>query len=187
MGYSIANSPPSTMEASEEVPLFYQKMSSPLGEIWLVSTETHLVAVLWGAEDRIRAQVRGEMLEQSRPVLQAAAQQLVEYFNGSRISFDLPILLQGTEFQKKVWAILLEIPFGQTKSYGFMARQLGSIKTSRAVGAANGRNPIAIIVPCHRVIGANGDLTGFAGGMAAKEWLLRHEGVLKEDRQGVLF
>lgn len=106
------------------------------------------------------------------PVLVAAVAQLREYFAGVRTSFDVPLAPEGTAFQQAVWAQLRLIPYGQTASYGEIAARLGSPTASRAVGAANGRNPIAIIVPCHRVIGANGTLTGFAGGMECKRALL---------------
>jgi methylated-DNA-[protein]-cysteine S-methyltransferase len=108
--------------------------------------------------------------------LQAAGQQLQEYFAGKRREFDLPLNPQGTEFQQRVWRELTKIPFGETRSYGQLAKRIGNPNGSRAVGLANGRNPIAIIVPCHRVIGADGSLTGFGGGIERKEWLLSHEG-----------
>jgi methylated-DNA-[protein]-cysteine S-methyltransferase len=104
-----------------------------------------------------------------------AERQLSEYFTGQRIRFDLPLQLNGTEFQKKVWQALREIPFGKTRSYRDLARAVGLPKASRAVGAANGKNPLSIVVPCHRVIGANGALTGFAGGLATKAALLALE------------
>jgi methylated-DNA-[protein]-cysteine S-methyltransferase len=109
----------------------------------------------------------------------AAARQLGEYFGGERTEFDLPLAPQGTEFQLAVWAELTRIPYGKTASYGAVARALGkSLVASRAVGLANGKNPISIIVPCHRVIGADGSMTGYGGGVERKEWLLRHEGLL---------
>jgi methylated-DNA-[protein]-cysteine S-methyltransferase len=110
--------------------------------------------------------------------LAAARAQLAEYFSGERQRFDLPLAPRGTPFQLRVWRALQEIPFGRTMSYGELARRLGSPTAMRAVGGANARNPIAVIVPCHRVIGANGALTGFGGGMQRKRWLLEHEGVL---------
>ena len=109
------------------------------------------------------------------PLLGQAKQQLAEYFAGQRQAFDLPLRMQGTPFQQKVWAALREIPYGETRSYGQIAAQVGNPKASRAVGMANNRNPIAIIVPCHRVIGANGSLTGYAGGLSVKEELLALE------------
>jgi methylated-DNA-[protein]-cysteine S-methyltransferase len=108
--------------------------------------------------------------------LPAAVRQLKEYFAGKRREFDLPLRMQGTEFQQSVWRELTRIPFGETRSYGQLAKRLNNPNGSRAVGLANGRNPIAIIVPCHRVIGADGSLTGFGGGIDRKEWLLSHEG-----------
>jgi methylated-DNA-[protein]-cysteine S-methyltransferase len=108
--------------------------------------------------------------------LPAAARQLKEYFAGKRREFDLPLRMEGTEFQQRVWRELTKIPFGETRSYGQLAKRLNNPNGSRAVGLANGRNPIAIIVPCHRVIGADGSLTGFGGGLDRKEWLLTHEG-----------
>ncbi|RYD65796.1 MAG: methylated-DNA--[protein]-cysteine S-methyltransferase, partial [Sphingomonadales bacterium] len=109
------------------------------------------------------------------PVLVETERQIAEYFAGKRSAFTVPLDFRGTDFQKSVWAALLTIPFGETRSYGEIARQIGRPSASRAVGAANGRNPISIIAPCHRVIGSNGALTGFAGGLAAKELLLALE------------
>jgi methylated-DNA-[protein]-cysteine S-methyltransferase len=114
--------------------------------------------------------------------------QLDEYFEGKRKKFDLLLEPMGTDFQKKVWKHLVKVPFGKTASYLDVAMALGEMKATRAVGSANGRNPIVIIIPCHRVIGSNGSLTGYGGGMWRKEWLLKHEGVLKEGpRQMELF
>lgn len=109
------------------------------------------------------------------PILEKAKSQLAEYFSGERQAFDLKIEMQGTEFQKSVWRKLLDIPYGQTCSYFDIARKTGNPKAVRAVGAANGKNPIALIVPCHRVIGSDGRLTGYAGGLDRKAWLLQHE------------
>lgn len=107
--------------------------------------------------------------------LAPACEQLQEYFRGDRQGFDLPLDLQGTPFQKRVWEALLEIPFGSTRSYGELAAKLGDPGAVRAVAAANARNPVCIVVPCHRVVGADGSLTGYAGGLARKKWLLEHE------------
>lgn len=104
-----------------------------------------------------------------------ARRQVEAYFDGDLQRFDLPLLMEGTEFQRSVWRGLQTIPYGRTMSYGEMAAQVGNPKACRAVGLANGRNPVAVIVPCHRVIGANGTLTGFGGGLDRKEWLLKHE------------
>jgi methylated-DNA-[protein]-cysteine S-methyltransferase len=108
-------------------------------------------------------------------VLREAADQLAAYFTGELRHFDLPLQLDGTDFQRRVWAALQQIPYGTTAGYGELAQQLGSPGASRAVGLANGRNPVAIVVPCHRVIGADGTLTGFGGGLPCKRWLLDHE------------
>jgi len=111
-------------------------------------------------------------------VLARAGQQLGEYFAGTRTTFDIPLDAPGTAFQRRVWDALRAIPYGTTLSYGELARRLGDVRATRAVGAANGKNPIPIIVPCHRVVGANGALTGFGGGLDRKRWLLEHEGAL---------
>lgn len=113
-------------------------------------------------------------------VLKDAAQQFQEYFNGDRTVFDLELNPSGTDFQKKVWEALLKIPFGKTISYLELSKQLGDVKAIRAVASANGKNPLWIVVPCHRVIGTNGDLTGYAGGLHRKKWLLEHESPAKQ-------
>jgi methylated-DNA-[protein]-cysteine S-methyltransferase len=113
------------------------------------------------------------------PLLTRAAAQLDEYFGRRRIAFDLPLRPAGTDFQKRVWEALLDIPFGQTHSYGEIATRLGDANASRAVGLANGRNPIAILIPCHRVIGADGSMTGFGGGIERKRFLLELEGAIR--------
>ncbi|TKD65010.1 methylated-DNA--[protein]-cysteine S-methyltransferase [Flavobacterium sp. ASW18X] len=117
-------------------------------------------------------------------VLQEAANQVLAYFEGSRTTFDLKLNPQGTAFQKKVWQALLKIPYGTTTSYLELSKTLGDVKAIRAVAAANGKNPLWIVVPCHRVIGSNGELTGYAGGLSRKKWLLDHESPVK---QGKLF
>jgi methylated-DNA-[protein]-cysteine S-methyltransferase len=154
----------------------YKLMPSPVGELKLVGSARGLAAVLWENDDpqRVRLNIVGE--DRNHPVLLEAEQQLGEYFAGRRKTFSLKLDFSGTAFQTKVWRALLAIPFGETRSYGEIARQLGKPKAMRAVGAANGRNPISIIAPCHRVIGASGKLTGFAGGLAAKARLLELEG-----------
>jgi methylated-DNA-[protein]-cysteine S-methyltransferase len=148
-------------------------ISSPLGPVTLYARGDELAAVHLGP-DAAPTDVRDE--RRRSDVLLAAADQLREYFAGHRRTFDLPLAPHGTGFQQRVWAQLCRIPFGQTRSYGEIAAAIGRPSASRAVGAANGRNPIWIIVPCHRVIGANGHLTGYAGGMDVKRWLLAHEG-----------
>lgn len=152
------------------------KMPSPVGELTLIASDTGLVAVLWENDDPLRVKLGDMDDDVDHPVLVAARTQLTEYFAGQRRAFDLPLDFRGTDFQKSVWAQLLAIPFGETRSYGEIAVALGSPTASRAVGAANGRNPISIIAPCHRVVGTSGALTGFAGGLQAKAFLLRHEG-----------
>jgi methylated-DNA-[protein]-cysteine S-methyltransferase len=112
--------------------------------------------------------------------LKEAAEQFQQYFNGSRTVFNLKLNPSGTDFQKKVWNALLEIPFGKTISYLELSKQLGDVKAIRAVASANGKNPLWIVVPCHRVIGTNGDLTGYAGGLHRKKWLLEHESPAKQ-------
>lgn len=153
----------------------FGKMCSPVGELCLVAGRKGLVAVLWGEDDYARVRLDRGMAASRNAVLEEAERQLREYFSGDRKSFDLPLDFQGTDFQVKVWHALLTIPFGETRSYGEIARQIGQPGASRAVGAANGRNPISIIAPCHRVVGSNGKLTGFAGGLRAKQYLLDHE------------
>jgi methylated-DNA-[protein]-cysteine S-methyltransferase len=150
--------------------------ASKVGELKLVANDSRLAAILWENDkpDRVRL---GPMREApDNPILMRTAQQLREYFAGTRSRFDLELEFTGTEFQKKVWSALLTIPFGETRSYSEIARQIGNPSAVRAVGAANGKNPISIVAPCHRVIGASGKLTGFAGGLEAKEQLLMLEG-----------
>ena len=156
----------------------YLDTESPVGRLRLVAESSVLIAVLWENDpcDRVRLDTPVESSgSPSERVLVAAKRQLDEYFVGQRILFDLPFALRGTPFQKQVWNALLAIPYGQTRTYGQLADQIGNPKAVRAVGAANGKNPISVIVPCHRVIGASGKLTGFAGGLDAKETLLRLE------------
>tara|TARA_Y100001935_G_C17311764_1_gene517142 strand:+ start:2489 stop:3025 length:537 start_codon:yes stop_codon:yes gene_type:complete len=109
---------------------------------------------------------------------ESARTQLREYFEGNRASFQLTLIPNGTEFEERVWNVLQELPFGITTNYGSIAKQLGDVNASQAVGSANGKNPIAIVIPCHRVIGRDGNMTGYAGGIERKEWLLKHEGAL---------
>lgn len=154
----------------------FRAISSPVGKLTLVANDRGLTAVLWENDKANRVPLQEMWEDNNHPVLIETAQQLSEYFSGKRKSFSLPLDFRGTDFQKKVWEALLTIPFGETRSYAQIAQQVGSPKAVRAVGAANGKNPISIIAPCHRVIGSNGDLTGFAGGLAAKTLLLSLEG-----------
>jgi methylated-DNA-[protein]-cysteine S-methyltransferase len=155
---------------------FYKTMPSPVGELKLVANDEGLLAVLWENDDPKRVLFDAALQESPRhPVLQETERQLQAYFAGKLEAFTLKLAFRGTEFQRKVWQALTTIPFGETRSYGQIAAQIGHPAAVRAVGAANGRNPISIVAPCHRVIGANGKLTGFAGGLMAKAFLLRLE------------
>lgn len=154
----------------------FKRMASPVGLLTLAAKGDKLTAILWECEIDGRVPL-GDMIEDpSFPILLKTEQQLNEYFAGERTCFELELDFTGTDFQKEVWAALLEIPFGETRSYGDIARRIGRPKAVRAVGAANGRNPISIVAPCHRVIGASGKLTGFAGGLDNKALLLKLEG-----------
>lgn len=154
----------------------FKRMASPVGLLTLAAKGDKLTAILWECEIDGRVPL-GEMTEdQAFPILLKTEQQLNEYFAGERTRFELELDFTGTAFQKEVWAALLEIPFGETRSYSDIARRIGRPKAVRAVGAANGRNPISIVAPCHRVIGASGKLTGFAGGLDNKALLLKLEG-----------
>jgi methylated-DNA-[protein]-cysteine S-methyltransferase len=155
----------------------FKKMKTPIGILTLIADEENLICVLFPGGSLSKASLLGSAEPGENGVLQSAEKQLNEYFAGKRKAFHLPLSAKGTEFQKLVWQALSEIPFGVTKSYGDIAGRIGSPKASRAVGAANGKNPIPIIVPCHRVIGRNGTLTGFGGGLDTKKFLLELEGV----------
>lgn len=146
-------------------------IDSPLGPLKLVASDKGLAAILWQNEKSgVLKSVPVE--DPDHPVLVETERQLRAYFAGELRQFSLPLDLQGTAFQQSVWQALLTIPFGETRSYAEIARQIGRPKAVRAVGAANGQNPISIVAPCHRVIGSNGTLTGYAGGLAAKQHLL---------------
>jgi len=156
------------MERSEEQ---REVVRTPIGELLLVADGDALVGVHFRVEDR-----QSCLSGQARlPVLHETIQQLTEYFEGKRKAFDVPLLLRGTPFQLECWTALQRIPYGATATYGEIARSIGRPAAVRAVGAANGANPIPIIVPCHRVIGSNGSLTGFGGGIDVKRWLLEFE------------
>ena len=146
-------------------------VDSPIGPLGLIASDAGLQAVLFDGR-RIRAEGRSSVLSQ-------AVRQLDAYFDGELLTFELPLDLQGTEFQRRCWLALASIPYGQTVSYSDQARRLGlGSDAARAVGAANGYNPLPIVLPCHRVIGADGSLTGFGGGLHVKRFLLEHEGAL---------
>jgi len=171
-------------------------IKSPVGDLLLTASETGLTGVYFPTSRHHRPALVGPHTVAPSPflphplapspfgrggtkeVLDRVEAQLKEYFEGTRTSFDLPLEPTGTDFQLRVWNLLRGIPYGVTTSYGELARRLGDPQKSRAVGAANGANPIPIIVPCHRVVGSKGELTGFGGGLERKRWLLEHEGAL---------
>jgi methylated-DNA-[protein]-cysteine S-methyltransferase len=155
--------------------LSYKFVDSPIGKLKLVASDKGLVALLWEKENPRRVRLSEMAEEPQHPVLLRTEKELEEYFAGKRNAFSVPLDMRGTEFQKQVWEQLLAIPFGETRTYGQLANRLGNPRATRAVGAANGRNPIAILVPCHRVIGFSGKLTGFAGGLEVKAHLLKLE------------
>ncbi|ONG50883.1 cysteine methyltransferase [Pseudoroseomonas deserti] len=146
-------------------------IASPVGPLTLYATDTALHAILWPGENPRRIRL-AEAVDAPSPVLDDTIRQLNQYFAGTRQSFDLPLAENGTPFQRSHWAALRAIPYGETRSYAALASQAGKPGASRAIGAANGRNPISIVTPCHRAIGSSGALTGFAGGLDAKRWLL---------------
>lgn len=153
------------------MPLFQSTFQTPLGNFILIGGDAGLRMLL--PVDRVKFDVRVE--SGVHPILEVAAQQLSKYFEGTLREFSVPLDLRGTSFQNRAWLALQNIPYGQTRSYGEQAKYLESPNAARAVGAANGRNPIWIIVPCHRIIGASGSLTGYAGGFERKRWLLDWE------------
>jgi methylated-DNA-[protein]-cysteine S-methyltransferase len=152
-------------------------LESPIGRLLLSTDGVALTGLYMDVPSRNFEPGADWALDPSAGPLPAAARQLNEYFAGSRRDFDLPLRMQGTEFQQRVWRRLTEIRYGETWSYGELAKRVGNANASRAVGLANGSNPISIVVPCHRVIGANGSLTGYGGGLERKRWLLAHEGL----------
>ena len=155
--------------------LVYMYMDSPVGALKLVAHDHALVAVMWDNEDHKRVRIAELIEDRQHPMLLRVKKQLEEYFAGQRQQFDLPLDFQGTDFQQQVWKALLTIPYGEKRSYKEIAVQIGNEKAVRAVGAANGKNPISIIAPCHRVIGSSGALVGFAGGLDKKQILLSLE------------
>ena len=149
----------------------FTTLPSPIGPLTLVASPTALVEIRFADDARPLAATRDD----AHPILARAAAELTAYFAGTARTFTVPLDGAGTAFQRDVWRALLDIPFAATCGYGEVAARIGRPSASRAVGAANGRNPIPIIVPCHRVIGKDGSLTGYGGGMAIKQWLLAHE------------
>ena len=157
------------MESNLEIAYY----NSPIGTLEIKGDVNGIQSVLFIDEDV-------EEIKNSSEVLQNCITQLDEYFSGTRKEFELHLNIKATKFQEKVWKALLHIPFGKTRSYLEQAKALGDVKAIRAVASANGKNPIAIIIPCHRIIGSDGSLTGYAGGIHRKKWLLEHEGVLTQ-------
>lgn len=161
----------------ETINCFYP---SPIGVIRLESNEKGILGLYF-------TETAGPEPTTNLPsFLTDCKQQLDEYFNGGRLEFELQLAPEGTDFQQKVWAELLKIPFGETRSYLDIAKAVGDKNSTRAVGNANGKNPASIVVPCHRVIGSNGKLTGYASGLWRKQWLLKHEHEIRYGKQGVL-
>jgi methylated-DNA-[protein]-cysteine S-methyltransferase len=160
------------------MPTTFVLFPSPLGELVLTASDTSLTGVHFPTLQAPVGWLEDDGRGPAGELLRRVREQLTEYFARTRTAFDLPLDPPGTTFQRQVWDLLRTIPYGATTSYGELARRLGDPRATRAVGAANGKNPIPIIVPCHRVVGADGDLTGFGGGLDRKRWLLEHEGAL---------
>lgn len=164
------------MSSTPAVPLYSCQYDCAVGDLSIICSDAGLVAVLWPGEVRVPLPgVPTRVARNAQPLLSTACQQLDEYFTGMRTTFDLPLTPNGTEFQLAAWQALRAIPYGETRSYAEQATTIGRPTAVRAVGSANGKNPISIIVPCHRVIGSNGSLTGFGGGLDAKTYLLQLE------------
>lgn len=157
----------------------YRYMNSPVGLLEMGAENGLLISLLFVDEKRFA--------EDSDPLLDKTEEQLNAYFAGTLLQFDLPMEQEGTDFQKKVWKELLNIPFGKTISYLELSKRIGDVKAIRAVGTTNGKNNIVIIYPCHRVIGSDGSLTGYGGGLHRKQWLLKHERELVFGKQEELF
>lgn len=160
-------------------PIYSKKWLSPIGNLYLYSDKRNLLSLLFEGDsvDFLRHYKNYELIEETTSVIELTIRQLQQYFAGERKNFDLPMLLLGTDFQKKVWAELARIPFGKTISYGEQAKNMNAEKAVRAVGTANSKNPVAIIIPCHRVISSTGKIGGYAGGVVMKTKLLALEGI----------
>lgn len=158
----------------------YQTVPFPVGPVTVMEEGGKIIYIKFRPDT-------GEAVKKETPVIKEAFRQLSDYFDGELKEFDLPLKLAGTPFQLKIWEALQTIPFGETRSYGEIAKQTGNAKASRAVGMANHNNPIAIVVPCHRVIGANGSLTGYGGGLPIKQQLLELENHYSRDHNSSLF
>ena len=161
------------------VDTFHARIASPLGELVVTSDGVALTSVRFEGHAHMEPLSAHSRRDDAAAPLAEARRQLAAYFGRELRAFALPLAPRGSEFQRKVWAALCEIPFGATSSYGALARRLGAPNHARAVGHANGRNPLSIFVPCHRVVGAGGALTGYAGGASRKRWLLAHEGAMR--------
>ena len=162
---------------SNEIELFYKVIESPVGQLILIANESNLVGIKFGYKKD--EELPGNFIKKDiHHIFRNTEIQLDEYFRGKRQKFELPLSMSGTDFQKKVWGKLLDIPFGETISYQELAERIGDKKKARAVGSANGKNPIPIIVPCHRVIAKNGSLGGFGGGVPIKRYLLELEKIV---------
>ncbi len=159
----------------KNITIYCQKISSPIGLIYIQADNKYLRSISFSDKRQNAAAPGSEIIFESNPIIQQAAQQLRQYFAHKRITFDLPITLIGTEFQRKTWQFLLTIPYGETRSYLQQAQAIGNPKAVRAVGRANGLNPVAIVVPCHRIIRKSGKLSGYAGGFGKKFFLLNLE------------
>jgi methylated-DNA-[protein]-cysteine S-methyltransferase len=155
----------------------YTYLDSPIGRLLLCTDGVALTGLYMDVPGHVPRGLEQRVEDGSAGPLPDAARQLGEYFAGERREFDLSLRLDGTEFQRRVWKVLTEIPYGETWSYARLAKRIDNPNACRAVGLANGRNPISILVPCHRVIGADGSLTGYGGGVERKRWLLAHEGL----------
>jgi methylated-DNA-[protein]-cysteine S-methyltransferase len=166
--------------------LYIKHYSSPVGVLEISASETHLTHVLFREAQKKPSRQLDETPENS-PIIEECIKQFDAYFAGKLKNFDLPLLPQGTDFQRNVWEYLKTIPYGKTISYLEFSRRIGNEKAIRAVGTANGCNPLTIILPCHRVIGSDGSLVGYGGDLWRKEWLLRHEGGLPNQAQLGLF
>ena len=162
--------------ATRDVSYFSGVVTAPFGDVTVVASDLGVRYVMFAEDAHPKPFSNIDIhVDPQHPVVKSTLDQLREYFDGARFAFDVPLNLHGTEFQVATWKSLADIPYGKTISYGEQAASIGRPKAVRAVGVANGRNPVAIVLPCHRVIVANGSLTGFGGGIAVKQWLLQHE------------
>lgn len=155
--------------------VYVKTLETPIGKLLLAADEKAVLALVWKREDLRRSGIEAWVAAPGCALVEKAEKQLREYFRGERTGFDLPLAVKGTPFQEKVWAELRKIPFGGTWSYQELARRVGNPGAVRAVGTANGRNPVCVFIPCHRVVRASGELGGYAGGVEHKSWLLELE------------